>query len=81
MCYRENAQKGFLVVTGGCILIVEEQERRLRTWDCFHCAGGTPHIIVGAGEEAAIVVAADSAAAESAAASPIRSRRSPMGRF
>jgi uncharacterized cupin superfamily protein len=57
MYHRENAQEGFLVVAGECLLIVEEQERRLTTWDFFHCPGGTRHIIVGAGEEAAIVVA------------------------
>ena len=39
------------------MLIVEEQERRLRAWDFFHCPGGTRHIIVGAGEEAAVLVA------------------------
>jgi len=57
MYHRENAQEGFLVLSGECVLIVEEQERRLRAWDFFHCPGGTEHIIVGAGEEAAIVVA------------------------
>ena len=57
MYHRENAQEGFLVVAGECLLIVEEQERRLRAWDFFHCPGGTRHIIVGAGEEAAVVVA------------------------
>ena len=57
MYHREHAQEGFLVVAGECLLIVEEQERRLKAWDFFHCPGGTRHIIVGAGEEAAIVVA------------------------
>ena len=57
MYHREKAQEGFLVVAGECLLIVEEQERRLRAWDFFHCPGGTQHIIVGAGEEASIVVA------------------------
>jgi uncharacterized cupin superfamily protein len=57
MYHRENAQEGFLVLAGECLLIVEEQERRLRAWDFFHCPGGTHHIIVGAGKEAAIVVA------------------------
>jgi uncharacterized cupin superfamily protein len=57
MYHRENAQEGFLVLRGECLLIVEDQERRLRAWDFFHCPGGTHHIIVGAGEEAAIVVA------------------------
>ena len=55
--HRENAQEGFLVLAGECLLIVEEQERRLRAWDFFHCPGGTQHTIVGAGEEAAVVVA------------------------
>jgi uncharacterized cupin superfamily protein len=57
MYHRENAQEGFLVVAGECLLIVEEQERRLTTWDFFHCPGGTNHIIVGAGDEAAVIVA------------------------
>ena len=57
MYHRENAQEGFLVLAGECLLIVEEQERRLRAWDFFHCPGGTHHIIVGAGKEAAVVVA------------------------
>ncbi len=56
MYHRENAQEGFLVVAGECLLIVDEQERLLKAWDFFHCPGGTPHMIVGAGEEAAVVV-------------------------
>ena len=57
MYHRENAQEGFLVVAGECLLIVEGQERQLRAWDFFHCPGGTEHIIAATGEEAAIVVA------------------------
>ena len=57
MYHRENAQEGFLVLAGECLLIVEEQERRMRAWDFFHCPGGTQHIIVGAGEAAAVLVA------------------------
>ena len=55
--HRENAQEGFLVVAGECLLIVEEQERTLTTWDYFHCPSGTDHIILGSGEGPAIVVA------------------------
>jgi uncharacterized cupin superfamily protein len=55
--HREKAQEGFLVLAGECLLIVQEQERRLHAWDFFHCPGGTEHIIVGAGVEPAIVVA------------------------
>ena len=57
MYHRENAQEGFLVVSGRCLLIVEGEERRLEAWDFFHSPGGTEHIIVGAGEEPAVVVA------------------------
>jgi uncharacterized cupin superfamily protein len=48
--HSENVQEDFLVLSGECILIVEGQERRLKAWDFFHCAPGTNHIIVGAGE-------------------------------
>lgn len=47
--HAENVQEDFLVLSGECILVVEEQERRLKTWDFFHCAPGTRHILVGAG--------------------------------
>lgn len=55
--HREHAQEGFLVVAGECLLLVEEEERRLKTWDFFHCPGGTHHIVVGAGDRPAIVIA------------------------
>jgi uncharacterized cupin superfamily protein len=48
--HSENVQEDFLVLSGECILIVEEQERRLKAWDFFHCAPGTHHILVGAGD-------------------------------
>jgi uncharacterized cupin superfamily protein len=48
--HAENVQEDFLVLTGECILVVEDVERRLKAWDFFHCAPGTHHIIVGAGD-------------------------------
>ena len=39
-----------LVLSGECILVVEEEERHLKAWDFFHCAPGTHHILVGAGD-------------------------------
>jgi uncharacterized cupin superfamily protein len=48
--HSENVQEDFLVLSGECILIVEDEERRLKAWDHFHCAPGTNHIIVGAGD-------------------------------
>ena len=55
--HRENAQEGFLVLAGECLLIVEDEERELKTWDFFHSPPQTEHIIVGAGEGPSVVVA------------------------
>jgi uncharacterized cupin superfamily protein len=48
--HAESAQEGFLVLAGECLLLVDEEERRLRAWDFFHCPGGTRHVFVGAGD-------------------------------
>jgi uncharacterized cupin superfamily protein len=48
--HSENVQEDFLVLSGECVLVVEEEERRLKAWDFFHCAPGTRHILVGAGD-------------------------------
>jgi uncharacterized cupin superfamily protein len=45
----EDAQEGFLVLSGECLLLVEGQERRLRQWDYVHTPKWTRHIFVGAG--------------------------------
>lgn len=55
--HSERHQEGFLVVAGECLLLVEGEERPLKTWDFFHCPGGTEHIIVGAGNGLSVVVA------------------------
>ena len=52
----EDAQEGFLVLHGECILVVEEQERPLRRWDYFHCPPGTRHVLVGAGDSPCVVL-------------------------
>jgi len=55
--HRENHQEDFLVLSGECLLIVEGQERRLKTWDFFHCPAGTTHVLIGAGDGPAVVLA------------------------
>jgi uncharacterized cupin superfamily protein len=57
MYHRENSQEAFLVLAGECLLIVEGEERKLKTWDFFHSPPGTEHIIVGAGERPSVVLA------------------------
>jgi uncharacterized cupin superfamily protein len=48
--HSEGVQEGFLVLSGECTLIVEEEERPLRQWDYFQCPADTRHVIVGAGD-------------------------------
>ena len=54
--HAEGAQEAFLVLRGECVLIIEEQERRLRQWDFVHCPPHTAHVIVGAGDEPCVVL-------------------------
>jgi quercetin dioxygenase-like cupin family protein len=49
--HAEEAQEGFLVLSGECIAVVEGEERRMRQWDYLHSPPGTEHITVGAGDE------------------------------
>jgi len=44
------------VLDGECILVVEEQERRLVRWDFFHSPPGVAHMIVGSGDGPATVL-------------------------
>ena len=53
----ETDQEDFLVVAGEAILIVEGEERPLRTWDFVHCPPNTKHVIVGAGSGPCVVIA------------------------
>ena len=55
--HSENGQEGFLVLSGTCLLLVEGEERELKTWDFFHSPPGTEHIIVGAGTGPSVVLA------------------------
>jgi uncharacterized cupin superfamily protein len=47
--HSESIQEDFLVLSGECVLLVEEEERPLKAWDFVHCPPGTNHIFVGAG--------------------------------
>ncbi len=48
--HAESNQEAFLVLHGECLLVVEEQERRLRQWDFVHFPPGTHHVVIGSGE-------------------------------
>jgi len=57
MYHRENDQEDFIVLAGAALLVVEGEERPLRTWDFVHCPAGTNHVIVGAGDSSCVVLA------------------------
>ena len=48
--HREEAQEDFFVLSGECLLVIEGEERPLKTWDFVHCPAWTEHVIVGAGD-------------------------------
>ena len=54
--HSEGVQEGFLVLSGECTLIVEDEERQLRQWDYFHCPAYTHHAIVGAGDGPSVIL-------------------------
>jgi uncharacterized cupin superfamily protein len=58
MYHAESVQEDFLVLMGECILIIEEEERRLRAWDFVHCPPGTAHTFVGAGDAPCVILGA-----------------------
>jgi uncharacterized cupin superfamily protein len=60
MYHAEDAQEGFLVLAGQCVLVVEDEEHLLVPWDFFHCPAGTAHVLVGAGTKPCVFIAAGS---------------------
>ena len=62
MYHRERGQENFLVVAGECTLLIEGEERRLKTWDFVHCPPWTEHTFVGAGDGPCVIVMAGSRA-------------------
>jgi len=55
--HRENAQEDFLVLSGHCKLLVNEEERDLGPWDFVHCPPGVSHVFVGAGDGPCVMLA------------------------
>jgi uncharacterized cupin superfamily protein len=54
--HAEENQEAFLVLSGECALLVENEERRLRAWDFFHAPGWTEHAFVGAGDGPCVIL-------------------------
>ena len=57
MYHGEEAQEDFLVLSGECVLLIEDEERHLRAWDFVHCPPWTEHTFVGAGDGPCLILA------------------------
>jgi len=55
--HAEDQQEAFLILSGGCTAVIEEQERELRAWDFVHCPPGTRHTFVNTGGEPCVLLA------------------------
>ncbi|MGN6380094.1 MAG: cupin domain-containing protein [Gaiellales bacterium] len=55
--HAESVQEDFLVLQGECLLVIEDEERRLTPWDFVHCPPGTGHALVNVGDEPCIIIA------------------------
>jgi uncharacterized cupin superfamily protein len=55
--HAESVQEDFLVLAGECVLIVENEERRLRAWDFVHCPPMTGHTFVCVGDRPCVILA------------------------
>jgi mannose-6-phosphate isomerase-like protein (cupin superfamily) len=53
--HREGNQENFLVLAGECLLLIEGEERRLRSWDFVHCPPDTEHGFVALGDEPCVI--------------------------
>jgi quercetin dioxygenase-like cupin family protein len=54
--HAEANQEAFLVVSGECVLLVENEERHLRAWDFFHAPPWTEHAFAGAGDGPCVIL-------------------------
>jgi uncharacterized cupin superfamily protein len=52
----ESNQEAFLVLSGECRLLVEDEERRLQPWDFFHSPQWIAHAFVGAGDGPCVIL-------------------------
>ena len=55
--HAESVQEDFLILSGECMLIIEEEERHLRTWDFVHCPPMTAHAFVATDDGPCVILA------------------------
>ncbi len=54
--HSESTQEDFLVLSGTCRLLIEEQEIQLRPYDYVHCPPRTKHVLIGAGRDPCVIL-------------------------
>jgi uncharacterized cupin superfamily protein len=55
--HRESAQEDFLLLAGRCKLLVNGEEKALKTWDYVHCPPGVTHVFIGDGDGPCAILA------------------------
>ena len=55
--HAESVQEDFLILMGECVVIIEDQERHLRTWDFVHCPPMTAHAFVATDAGPCVILA------------------------
>ena len=79
--HADSAEEDFLVLSGECVARIEGGERRLRQWDFLHCAPGTHHGFVGAGDGPCLLLMVGSRLAERAFDYPDQKARSAQDAY
>ena len=54
--HAETQQEAFLILSGRCTAVIEEQERELGPWDFVHCPPGTRHTFVNTFDEPCVLL-------------------------
>jgi oxalate decarboxylase/phosphoglucose isomerase-like protein (cupin superfamily) len=44
------------VLSGECVAVIANEERRMRRWDYFYSPPGTAHVIAGAGDGPSVIL-------------------------
>jgi uncharacterized cupin superfamily protein len=58
--HAEANDEAFLILSGECAVLVEDEERRLRPWDFFHAPRWTEHAFVGTDAGPCVILMAGS---------------------
>jgi uncharacterized cupin superfamily protein len=77
--HRENASEAFVVLSGECIAVVEDEERPLRKGDFLYTPAGTAHVVVGAGSGPSTVLMAGSRSPELSVTFPVSEAAAKYG--